>query len=144
MSRCLVLRLLTINENHTLSHQAAEVASALQRKGMQGTTITLKLRWADFTTLTRQTTLSSATNQEALIAASALRLFAENWQTGLPVRLIGVGVSGLSTPATLATLWESTGPQEEQRRQVEAILLEVRARFGEGIISWGYEWKQAQ
>jgi DNA polymerase-4 len=128
----------------TLDHQAAEIASALQRKGMQGTTIALKLRWPDFTTLTRQTTLSTATNQESVIAATALRLFAETWQAGLPVRLIGVGVHGLSAEASQATLWESTGPEVEQRRQVEAILLEVRARFGEGIIGWGHEWKQAQ
>ena len=128
----------------TLSHQAAEVASALERKRMQGTTITLKLRWPDFTTLTRQTTLSFPTSQESVIAATALRLFAETWQAGLPVRLIGVGVSGLGAEATQATLWESELPQEEQRRRVEVILLEVRARFGEGIIGWGHEWKQAQ
>ena len=79
-----------------------------------------------------------------MIAATALRLFAEIWQAGLPVRLIGVGVSGLSAEASQATLWESTGPEVEQRRQVEAILLEVRARFGEGIIGWGREWKRAR
>ncbi len=127
----------------TLRHQAAAVASALQRKGMQGTTITLKLRWSDFTTLTRQTTLSTATNQEAVIAATALHLFTETWQAGLPVRLIGVGVSGLGTPGAQATLWESVLTQEEQRRQVEALLEEVRARFGERIIWWGREWKPA-
>lgn len=128
----------------TLSHQAAEVASALQRKGMQGTTITLKLRWSDFTTLTRQTTLSSATNQEAVIEAIAQHLFAGTWQAGLPVRLIGVGVSGLGTPRAQVTLWESVLAQEDQRRQVEALLGEARARFGERIIWWGREWKQAQ
>jgi DNA polymerase-4 len=128
----------------TLRHQAAEVASALQRKGMQGTTITLKLRWSDFTTLTRQTTLSVPTNQEPVIATTALRLFAHVWQASLPVRLIGVGVGSLSAPGAQASLWEQGLPQEEQRRQVEAILVEVRARFGEGIICWGREWKQAQ
>jgi DNA polymerase-4 len=127
----------------TLSHQAAEIASALQRKGMQGTTITLKLRWPDFSTLTRQTTLSTATSQESVIAATALRLFAQTWYVGFPVRLIGVGVSGLDASGAQATLWKQGLPQEEQRRQAEAILVEVRARFGEGIIWWGREWKQA-
>ena len=35
-------------------------------------------------------------------------------------------------------------PQEEHRPQVEAMLLEVRARFGERVIWRGREWKQAQ
>jgi DNA polymerase-4 len=128
----------------TLRRQAAEIASALQRKGMQGTTITLKLRWSDFTTLTRQTTLSFSTNEELVNAATTLRLFAQAWQVDLPVRLIGVGVSGLGAPGTQATLWESMMPQTEQRRQVEATMLELRARFGERIIWWGYEWNDAE
>ena len=127
----------------TLRHQAAEVASALQRKGLQGATVMLKLRWSDFTTLTRQTTLSIPTNQESVIAATALHLFAQTWHAALPVRLVGVGVSGFGSGAQ-ASLWELLLPQEEHRPQVDALLLELRARFGERVIWRGREWKQAQ
>ncbi len=46
----------------TLREQAAEVARQLRKNNLAGTTIKLKLRWPDFTTLTRQSTLSQPTN----------------------------------------------------------------------------------
>ena len=127
----------------TLKEQAAGVAQSLQRKELRGATITLKLRWPDFTTLTRQTTLPTPTNQEQAIVAAALRLFEQAWQAGSAVRLIGVGVSGLSAVTYQASLWESAIPLAEKRQQVEAALAQIRARFGEEVVRWGDEWRQA-
>ncbi len=126
-----------------LRDQAAEVAKSLQRQGLQGATMALKLRWPDFTTLTRQTTLPESTNQEAVIAAAALRLFEHTWRPPRPVRLVGVGVSGLGSTVQQTSLWERPEPQEEKRQQMEATLLELRARFGEAVVQWGHEWKPA-
>lgn len=125
----------------TLQEQAGEVARALQRKGFRGATITLKLRWADFTTLTRQISLPAPTDQEAIITSAALRLFAQTWQAGRPVRLIGVGVSGFRSESAQMSLWEMITPVEEKRQQVEAALAQVRARFGEEVVRWGHDWK---
>jgi DNA polymerase-4 len=128
----------------TIEKQAAAVASALQHKGLSGTTVVLKLRWADFTTLTRQTSLFAPTNQAQVIADTALRLFTHTWQAGLAVRLLGVGVSGLNAASAPISLWDMVTLREEKRKQVEEALLELRARFGERVVLWGYEWKQAQ
>ena len=93
--------------------------------------------------LTRQTTLPTPTNQEQAIIAATLRLFEQTWHAGGAVRLIGVGVSGLSTVTYQASLWESATPLAEKRQQVEAALAQIRARFGEEVVRWGNEWKQA-
>lgn len=74
---------------HTLRMQAAQIGQALRRKGLCGATVKLKIRWADFTTLTRQTTLAAPTDQDEDIAAAAMHLFAHTWPEGQPVRQIG-------------------------------------------------------
>src|SRR5512134_1435307 len=58
----------------TLREQSAEVARQLRENNLAGKTIKLKLRWPDFTTLTRQTTLNSPTDQEQEIERVALEL----------------------------------------------------------------------
>jgi nucleotidyltransferase/DNA polymerase involved in DNA repair len=73
----------------TIRDQAAAVAATLQRKQVRGTTVKLKLRWADFTTLTRQATLPRATNQETPIVTAALRLLDQAWDGRRAVRLYG-------------------------------------------------------
>jgi DNA polymerase-4 len=125
----------------TLLDLAGAVAAALQGKGLRGATITLKLRWSEFTTLTRQTTLSVPTDQESVIATTAWQLFQHVWQAPRPVRLLGVGVSGLSIVAQYLSLWESALPVEEQHQFLEAVLAQLRARFGEEVVRWGRDWK---
>jgi DNA polymerase-4 len=95
----------------TIREQAAAVAAALQRKQVRGTTVKLKLRWADLTTLTRQATLPRATDEAAPIAAAALRLLDQAWDGQRAVRLVGVGVSGFGERYVQLPLWED---DEEQ------------------------------
>ncbi|MGQ9572000.1 MAG: DNA polymerase IV [Dehalococcoidia bacterium] len=75
---------------------ANDTARRLQRAGWQGRTIKLKLRLADFTTFTRQTTISRPTNAAEVILAEASRLLARELRPGRRFRLLGVGVSNLS------------------------------------------------
>jgi DNA polymerase-4 len=89
----------------TIREQAAAVAATLRRKQVRGTTVKLKLRRADFTTLTRQATLPRATDQTAPIAAAALRLLEQVWDGRRAVRLIGVGVSGFGERYEQLRLW---------------------------------------
>ena len=118
----------------TLRTQAAAVAQNLRRKGLRGTTVKLKIRWPDFTTPTRQLTLQHPTDDEHEVAAAAIRLFRQLWLEGRPVRLIGVGVSGLDTPRQLS-LWDAAAPEESpQRRRIQAVLTAIEARFGDGIV----------
>jgi DNA polymerase-4 len=74
------------------------VGERLQKSAFSGRTVTLKLRRYDFTTLTRSQTLPQPTDDVRQIAATARRLLAEAG-TGGGLRLLGVGVSGLSVYA---------------------------------------------
>lgn len=110
----------------TLGEQAAEVSRVLKQKRLAGTTVKLKLRWPDFTTISRQVTLGGPTDDKGVIAAAALQLLEREWG-GRAVRLIGVGVSGLHESLNQRTLFDA--PDERQERLDEAMRA-LRARFG--------------
>jgi len=70
-----------------------KTARRLQGSGLRGRTIKLKLRLADFTTFTRQTTIAQPTDSAEVILAEASRLLARELHAGRRFRLLGVGVS---------------------------------------------------
>src|SRR3954449_2985196 len=77
---------------------AARVGERLRKSAFSGRTVTLKLRRYDFTTLTRSQTLPQPTDDVRTISTTARRLLAEAGTQG-GLRLLGVGVSGLSVYA---------------------------------------------
>jgi len=82
-----------------LEAQAEEVGAALQRLGRRGRTVVLKVRYDDFTTITRSRTLPHATNDPDDITATALDLLRTATEAGArPVRLLGVAVQALDDP----------------------------------------------
>jgi DNA polymerase-4 len=74
------------------------VSSRLRRQGLVAGTVALKLRYADFTTLTRQASLAVPTDDEQVICQTALSLFHRVWRQGQAIRLLGVGARQLSPP----------------------------------------------
>ena len=123
----------------TLFSLSESVARRLKREHLAGTTIKLKLRWADFTTLTRQVTVDQPTDDFDSVYENCVLLFESVWKSGKPVRLLGVGVSGLGPPVRQLMLWEA-GPDaeisEKERRLLEAIR-KLRLRFGDQVIKQG-------
>ena len=77
---------------------AARVGGRLRASAYSGRTVTLKLRRYDFTTITRSQTLPQPTDDGRQIAATARRLLTDAGTAG-GLRLLGVGVSGLSVYA---------------------------------------------
>ncbi len=117
---------------HTLRRLSEMVGRRLRRHGLCGMTVRVKLRWSDFTTLTRQMTLEQPTNQDAVIYQVAEQLFTQAWLCGTPVRLLGVGVSGFDARAHQLELW--TDRRLELRRRLETTLDGLRERFGSRAI----------
>lgn len=118
----------------TLRQQAGDVSRVLKTKGLAGATVKLKLRWPDFTTITRQVTLAAPTGDAPAIAAAALQLFDREWsERGDPkaVRLIGVGVSGFRANLGQRTLFDQPDEREER---LDAAMQALRARFGPDAI----------
>jgi DNA polymerase-4 len=82
-----------------LRSQASEVASRLQAEGLHAGEVAIKLRYASFETLTRQTRLSLPTASSDEIALAAAALMRRHWDRGRAVRLIGVRAGRLMSSA---------------------------------------------
>ncbi len=118
----------------TLREQAADVARSLQKSNLAGATVKLKIRWPDFTTLTRQTTLPERSDQAAEIAKVAIQLMHAVRKPGQAVRLIGVGVSGLGEPIRQLALWDTQG---QKARLLQDAIDELRQKYGQDVIHHG-------
>jgi DNA polymerase-4 len=84
------------------------VSRHLKRQGTAAGTVAIKLRYHDFTTLTRQMRLSVPTDDEREIYRAALVLLRRAWQRGRPVRLLGVAARELSPPTGQLSLWKES------------------------------------
>lgn len=118
----------------TLREQAREVARQLRKNDLAGKTIKLKIRWEDFTTLTRQTTLPTSTDNEDEIFRAAIHLMKAVRKPNQPVRLIGVGVSGIGEPIRQLSLWD-TG--NEKSRKLQEVMDALQEKYGKDVIHKG-------
>ena len=86
-----------------LDRLAAAVAAALERRQLTAATLTVKVRYSDFTTVTRSRTLTAPTAEGAAIAHHARELLRRTEAAARPVRLLGVTAAKLVTgdPAQL-------------------------------------------
>jgi DNA polymerase IV len=123
----------------TLRDLTEQVGARLRKDGLCASTVRLKLRWSDFSTPTRQVTLPQPSDQDGILFAAVQQLFLNLWQPGRPVRLLGVGTSGLSPCAHQLPLWETT--TEKERRLLEAVD-ELRQRYGKQVIRKGRSFRK--
>jgi DNA polymerase-4 len=125
---------------HAIGDLAQRVCARLRDKELAGRTVTLKLRYADFTTRTAQTTLDSPTDLETVVVPAALSLLDKVWRAGAGLRLVGVGLSGFGPQARQMLLSEEDSDARE-RSLVESVD-EVRRRYGEDAVRFGMPSRQ--
>ncbi len=120
----------------TLLALADEVASRARRRGVMGRTVCLKVKYQDFTTITRRQTLPTPTNTAAVMARVAGELLRQRSEAGVrPVRLVGVGLGNLNAPAaTPISLFQDESAAEERLARMEAAVDRIRAKLGEEAI----------
>jgi DNA polymerase-4 len=124
----------------TLRELSKSVSRQLRRKNLRGRTIHIKLRWSDFTTLTRQTTLNQPIDDDDTIYEQAVFLLDAHRPSGKYVRLIGVGVSGFEqVTARQLGLWEQNDPIPEN---LGAAIDSLRARFGDDVVTRGGDFDE--
>lgn len=75
------------------------IARSLQKRQLVAHTVTVKFRWADFTTFSRQASVDVGIDRAEDIYGLAHRIWQENWPSGKRMRLLGIGVSKLEEPA---------------------------------------------
>jgi len=78
-----------------LKELCLEVSESIGRMGRSARTITVKLRWPNFKTITRQKTVPGEIYKSKDIYKVAKNLLYENWEPGKPIRLMGVSASRL-------------------------------------------------
>ena len=117
------------------------VCRRLREHQLYARKVQIKLRYSDFTTLTRGRTLERATQLDAEVLEIVRGLFDAHWQKGRAVRLLGVrdqraGIrqraDGIAA-GTMATTMAET--QETRRRQAMQAVDALRDRFGESAVS---------
>lgn len=120
----------------TLYMLSEKVGERLRRHHLVGGTVKIKLRWQDFTTITRQTTLTTPTDQGDVIYQVACELLQKIHSTEKAIRLIGVGVTGLREPVFQLELWRET---DEKQRKVQEVVDALQEKYGRKMVTRGYD-----
>lgn len=113
-----------------LLRQSDDVAARLRKAEVVARTVVLKLRYQDFSTVTKSRTLAEPTNVGRRIYEEALAAFDALGATGKRVRLIGVRAEQLGEGGGSLGLWDP----DEEWREAELAVDEVTARFGKGML----------
>jgi DNA polymerase-4 len=113
----------------TLLDHAGRVARRLVRAGLSAHTVTVKVKYADFTLRSRRTTLPEPVQDTDAIHRAAVDLLARVPLEGRRVRLTGVSVSGIAEGGPAPTLFRDE--RAERRRRVEEVALRIADRFGD-------------
>jgi DNA polymerase-4 len=117
----------------TLLSLAERVSSRLRHEGYAGHTITLKLRYADFTTLTRSLTLPEPVAFTEEIHSAVLSLLQKIPWRGRNIRLLGIAVSKLTDKASPGQV--PLFPANPRGEKAAQAMDEIRRRFGEAGIT---------
>ena len=116
-----------------IARQAQDVAMRLRKHGRYAKTVTIKVRFGSFETITRSSTFDQQTNETRTIHDEARSLF-DTWARSFrPVRLIGVGVSHLTDAPGAPGLFDEH--DHERERAVDKISDAITGRFGKDAIS---------
>jgi DNA polymerase-4 len=119
----------------TLRYLTERVGSELRQQGKQARCITLKLRYADFTTITRRYTLGRASDTDQTIFDTGLKLLrgalAREKQ---PVRLVGIGVASLVEPGKQMDMLDQSARRLER---LNSAIDRIRNKYGFSAIQTG-------
>ncbi len=117
----------------TLMRLSEMVGRRLREANFHAGTIQLKLRYKDFTTLTRAHTLPSPTQLDTEIFEQVRTLFRKNWKKGAQVRLLGVHASSFSSsqPDQINLL---EGGRQQRWKDALAAADRLRDKFGESSV----------
>ena len=153
-----------------LHYFANRVAKRLRKYGLMGHTVSIKVRYKDFKTVSRQKRLDSSTDQERVIYDTSVLLWNKLMRDALsvkqeeqevmgatprpkfdnsilevpvkPIRLLGVTVSGLSTEGIVQDDLFSIETDEKDEK-LSIVLDSLASKFGEGAIMSGALWRRA-
>jgi DNA polymerase IV len=109
-----------------------KIGYELRADGKLCTCVAIKIRYSNFETHTRQTTIA-ATDFDHELMGTAKELFHKSWQKGRKVRLLGVRLSSLTTIAGQGNLFEN----KESLNSLYKAIDQVKGRFGKKLLKRG-------
>jgi DNA polymerase-4 len=119
----------------TLAQLSVMVGRRLREHGLYARTVQLKLRYKDFTTITRAQTLDHGTQLDTELLDTARLLFRQNWKPGALVRLLGVHAGSLERSEGQMSLMDSD--KTDRWRKALQAADRLRDKFGESAVSLG-------
>ncbi len=117
----------------TLLKLSEMVSKRLREHRLYARTIQLKLRYENFSTITRACSLDHATQLDQEVAGSVIRLFRQAWDEKTPIRLLGVHAGNLQAAEGQMSLLEE--PQTARLRNAFRSVDHIRNRFGDASVS---------
>ena len=118
----------------TLARLSEMVCRRLREQNLHARTLQLKLRYSDFSTITRARTLSAPTAVDSEVFAAIRQLFRDNWNRG-DVRLLGVHAAHFDAESEQLNL--GGGTTHDRWNQALSAADRLREKFGESAISLG-------
>jgi DNA polymerase IV len=117
----------------TLMRLCEMVGRRLREARLHARTIQLKLRYKDFTTITRAHSLSAPTQLDTEIFEQVRTLFRKNWRKGSQIRLLGVHASSFESAPRQDDMLE--GARRQRWQQALSAADRLRDKFGESSVS---------
>ena len=119
----------------TLRYLSERVGADLRQQGKQARCVTLKLRYADFTTISRSKTLQQTTDTDQTIFDTGVQMLEKALaQAKQAVRLIGIGVSNLTEPGRQLEMLDSSA---QRLAQLNKAIDRIRKKYGFSAIQTG-------
>ena len=134
---------------------ANRLSKRLRKRNLLGHTVSIKVRYGDFTTVSRQKRLDTPSDHEHVFFETALLLWNKLMQDKTskqlkgvtfmdppgPIRLLGLTVSGLDEEVPMQdSLFES--PQDETEDKLASVLDSLESKFGETAVMSGALWQR--
>jgi DNA polymerase-4 len=119
----------------TLSHLSEKVGRRLREHGLHARTMQLKLRYSDFSTITRAHTFASPAQLDIDLIEHSRKLLHANWDKKRPIRLLGVQTAGFEHDQGQLDLMD--GGRAERWRQALEAADRLRDKYGESAVGLG-------
>jgi len=114
-----------------------QVGTRLRRKKLFASVVQIQIKDTNLKVINRQTQLAQFTCSTRLIRDTAAALLRENWPEGKPIRMLSVGVTGLSMDGSVQLDLFTDSAKAEKARRLDDAVDSIRAKYGRESLRFG-------
>ena len=116
---------------------ADQVGTRLRRKKLYAAVVQIQIKDTSLKVMNRQKKLEDYTSSTRLIRDTAMELLRENWPAGKPIRMLSVGVTGLSLDGAQQLSMFTDAAASEKARRLDDAVDSIRSKFGNDAVRFG-------